>query len=144
MPSNNKFIYAINECSLKIYDGIITKKIKVEDIYEIVKNKTLNINIDYEISDNKLKKMYNVLNKEEIFDEILFNKLIDDITNLIYKDKINKKDIIKVSTIYQNILKLFWYNKIDDTYNIKNYNIKHDDMIEDLDLLIKKLYNKEI
>ena len=99
------------------------------------------INNNYDVKENSF--LYK-LSEEEIFDEILFNKLIDDITNLIYKDKINKKDIIKVSTIYQNILKLFWYNKIDDTYNIKNYNIKHDDMIEDLDLLIKKLYNKEI
>lgn len=99
------------------------------------------INNNYDVKENSF--LYK-LSEEEIFDEILFNKLIDDITNLIYKDKINKKDIIKVSTIYQNILKLFWYNKIDDTYNIKNYNIKHEDMIEDLDLLIKKLYNKEI
>jgi hypothetical protein len=62
----------------------------------------IEINNNYDVKENSF--LYK-LSEEEIFDENLYNKLKDDITKLIYKDKINKKDIIKVSTIYQNILK---------------------------------------
>ena len=123
MPSNNKFIYAINECSLKIYDGIMTKKIKIEDIYEIVKNKTLNINIEYEISDNKLKKMYSVLNKEEIFDEILY------ITEDKYKHLKDVKELVNIDSVinysltdelFAEKVKLYYTDKIVDLL-LENY-----------------------
>ena len=123
MPSNNKFIYAINECSLKIYDGIKTKKINIETIYEIIKSKKIDFEIDYDITDQKTKRMLKALKKEDIFDEILY------ITEDKYKHLKEVKDLVNLDAIinyaltdeiYVEKVKLYYSDKIIDLL-LENY-----------------------
>lgn len=73
MPSNIKVIYAINKYSVEIYDGIVTNKIKVKDIYELIinKGKVEDLNIK-EISLKKAKKIFDSYNKMSYLDDILY------------------------------------------------------------------------
>ena len=73
MPSNIKVIYAINKYSVEIYDGIVTKKIKIKDIYDLIINKG---NIDdlkiKEISLAKAKRIFKSYDKMPYLDDILY------------------------------------------------------------------------
>ena len=73
MPTNVKLIYAINKCSLEIYDGIVKKTIKIEDIYDLIKNKG---NIEdlkiKELSNIKVKRIIKSYDKMAYLDDILY------------------------------------------------------------------------
>ena len=73
MPSNIKVIYAINKYSVEIYDGVVTNKIKIKDIYDLIINKgnVEDLNIK-EISLNKAKKIFNSYEKMAYLDDILY------------------------------------------------------------------------
>lgn len=73
MPSSIKVIYAINKYSIEIYDGIVTGKIKVEDLYNIIINKgnVEDLNIK-EISLEQAKEIFDSYNKMMYLDDILY------------------------------------------------------------------------
>lgn len=73
MPSNIRVIYAINKYSVEIYDGIVTNKIKINDIYDLIINKgnVEDLNIK-EVSLKKAKEIFNSYNKMSYLDDILY------------------------------------------------------------------------
>lgn len=118
MPSNIKVIYAINKYSIEIYDGIVTGKIKIQDIYELIINKgnVEDLNMK-EVSLKKAKEIFNSYNKMTYLEDILYINS-DKYSHLRgIKDLVNLNNLINYA-ISDDILiekiKIDYSNKIID------------------------------
>lgn len=147
MPTNVKLIYAINKSSLEIYDGIVKDKIKIEDIYNLIKNKgnieDLNLQA---LSNNRIKKIIKNYNKMDYLDDILYlmkNRYshLRGIINIVnIEDLLN---YILPNDILIEKVKLDYSNKIIDKLLEKYYD--HDNakllskLKEELNILDNKL-----
>lgn len=147
MPTNVKLIYAINKSSLEIYDGIVKDKIKIEDIYNLIKNKgnieDLNLQA---LSNNRIKKIIKNYNKMDYLDDILYlmkNRYshLRGIINIVnIEDLLN---YILPNDILIEKVKLDYSNKIIDKLLEKYYD--HDNakllskLKEELNILDSKL-----
>ena len=147
MPTNGKIIYAINQNSLEIYDGIVNKTIKIEKIYDLIKNqidiKELKIK---GISNNTMKKVIKSYDKMDYLDDILYlmkNRYshLRGIINVVNLDDL--LDYILPNDVLIEKVKLDYSNKIIDLLLEKYYDYENAKLLsklkEELNILDNKL-----
>ena len=147
MPTNGKIIYAINQNSLEIYDGIVNKTIKIKKIYDLIKNK-----IDIKelkikgISNNTMKKVIKSYDKMDYLDDILYlmkNRYshLRGIINVVNLDDL--LDYILPNDVLIEKVKLDYSNKIIDLLLEKYYDYENAKLLsklkEELNILDNKL-----
>ena len=143
MPSNTKtkIIYTINDYSLEIFDGIKKKKIKIDDLYNIIKKKgnikVLNIQ---DITKQTLKKLVSFINKLDILDEILYitDNKYSHLKNIRYVVNLDRDlDNMIPNDLFLEKIKIKYTNKILDKLLEKYYDYDSIKLIsklkEDLD-----------